>query len=384
MYEDNGKELSELVIQSANTALSQQGSNGQMPAGRNGPWDDPDTPVRNTSHWLITFSVVYNITEQEKFRKAAQSALTYLTSAEARPEGVAWHHRNSEKSKTNGLVGQAWTIEALHHAYVADIGGNNDVELKKVIAEHPFNSHLGSWEFIDLNGESNKTMFTLNQQIWFAAMVNRVATRLANSELQNQIEIFLDTLEEKITLTSEGAINHYLSIPSSPKAVISYLLANANQKRVPKPVLQLFRPDNTSTVHERSIGYHSFCLTGLALLAECNPTHSVWETEIIRGALKYANSENYFESVSQNPFGFQYNVPGFEVPYALDVFSELGKINFNRETGESWTKEQFKRHWDPELKTLSRNTVDPMTLSARIYEATRLLDRGQNYYIDSI
>lgn len=362
-----------MILLGAERGLSQQKANGCMPAGRNGPWDDPDTPVRNTSHWLITFLKAQEISGQERYRKAAKSALAYLLSSEARPEGVAWHHRDSSKSKTNGLVGQAWTIEALWYALESDLGESLESVLRNVIMAHPFNSHLAAWEYIELDGSSQRTMFTINQQIWFTAMVSRVANSLSDAELQHRVRTFLDHLEEKISLTDEGAIHHYQSVPAQPRAIVSYILANAKQRRIPKPILQLIRPENKEVVRERTIGYHSFCLTGLAVLAEENPDHAIWESEKIEKSIAFSMSDEYFSEVSDNRFGFQYNVPGFEIPYCMRVFSDIGVTDGSVVDTRKWIDEQFNRHWNRDSQSLSRNTVDPRTLSARLYEATRIV-----------
>lgn len=51
--------LSDLIYKSAFSGLNlQDPTTRSMPADNNGSHEDVETPVRNTSHWLITFSVV--------------------------------------------------------------------------------------------------------------------------------------------------------------------------------------------------------------------------------------------------------------------------------------------------------------------------------------
>jgi len=77
--------LYECLTKSAIKALSLQQKDGSMPAGHNGPYNDLETPVRNTGHWLMTFLKVYEITKEIRFLNAATKALCYLLSKQVRP-----------------------------------------------------------------------------------------------------------------------------------------------------------------------------------------------------------------------------------------------------------------------------------------------------------
>ena len=73
---------------------------------RNGVYDDPETPVRTTSHWLTTFSNVYEITDDEYFAEAANDAADYLLSEEARSCGWPYSDKIQKQSAdetTQGL-----------------------------------------------------------------------------------------------------------------------------------------------------------------------------------------------------------------------------------------------------------------------------------------
>jgi len=76
-----------LLTHSAQAALDLQRPDGSMPPGHNGLYHDPETPVRNTAHWLLTFQKVYQITQVDAYRQAVQKALRYLCQADLRPSG---------------------------------------------------------------------------------------------------------------------------------------------------------------------------------------------------------------------------------------------------------------------------------------------------------
>lgn len=48
--------LWDLIAKSAKRGIKLQAEDGSMPAGHNGPHNDPETPVRNTAHWCITLN----------------------------------------------------------------------------------------------------------------------------------------------------------------------------------------------------------------------------------------------------------------------------------------------------------------------------------------
>ena len=47
--------ITELFTNSAKRGLAIQKKDGSIPAGFNGPYHDTETPVRNTSHYLMLF-----------------------------------------------------------------------------------------------------------------------------------------------------------------------------------------------------------------------------------------------------------------------------------------------------------------------------------------
>src|SRR5512134_800532 len=111
--------LHEVIVDSARAAIALMSpSTGSVPGGHNGPYHDPETPVRTTSHWLITFVAAYRISVGDVFRDAACRAAGYLQTEDARPRRKTFYHRlNPSKDGCNGLVGQAWTLEALLESY---------------------------------------------------------------------------------------------------------------------------------------------------------------------------------------------------------------------------------------------------------------------------
>ena len=202
--------LSELLIRSVDNALLLQSDSGSFPAGHNGPYCDRETPVRNTSHWLITFLKVFKITDNQKYYEAAQKAVNYLLSLEARPYEFTFFHRmNPHKNKCNSLIGQAWTIQAL----VTAAEKLNRPELFDLSASifllHPFDEKRRLWRIREIDGRVLSLDMTFNHQLWFAAAGALLAN--INSEIKYQIEYFMENLNMNFNIYSLGLIIHSIS-----------------------------------------------------------------------------------------------------------------------------------------------------------------------------
>jgi len=77
-----------------------------------------------------------------------------------------------------------------------------------------------------------------------------------------------------------------------------------------------------------------------------------------------------FLKLVENKYAFSYNPVGFEISFALDVFSNL--IPNSNFILHECAKKQIEEHYSFEKELMCKNTTDPNTLAARIYEATRL------------
>jgi len=339
-----------------------QREDGAMPAGHNGPYHDEETPVRNTSHWLIIFAKAHQISGEQRFREAARQATDFLLSREARPMGATfWHRKNPEKDSANGLIGQAWTIEALITAveFFEDEAPARLAE--EVFLLHPFDEDLGLWHRTAADGRHLQLDFTLNHQIWFAA-AGSLLIPYADEAVRRRVDRFMDVLGRHFHTHRSGLIGHRMTTAFSWR------------KSVKKKLKRILRLDFEPAVpKEKEIGYHQFNLYGLSLLYDRYAEHKFWDTSDFRSACRFVRSDEYRQEVFESPYGFPYNPPGFEVPFALDTFSFV----FGEDTREEqarWVSEQIARCYDSDSNLMAKNCPDPNTQAARMYEATRLSD----------
>jgi hypothetical protein len=359
--------LYDLILNSAHSALTIFDSEkGTMPPGHNGPYYDEETPVRNTSHWLITFLKAYKISGDKKFLNAAHSAVTYLCSSEARPMRFTfWHRKNPKKDTCNGLIGQAWTIEALVTAAI-------ELEMPELIniAEevflmHPFEEKAGLWSCVSADGTYLDFDFTFNHQLWFAAIGSLLAHQ-TKGEVESQVSNFIKQLENNFTVHSSGLINHFVAIKL-------FDWQTKFNRQIKEPLFKIkrlpkFFHDKQYLV-KKEIGYHSFNMYAFAILKQKYPDIDFWESKTFKAALKYINLPAYSQELEDNKYGFPYNPPGIEASFTLQVFCP-GK----EAKQEEWITKQFHNNYDFDVNMMCKNTKDTLTYAARLYESTRLIN----------
>lgn len=346
--------LSELLERSARGALHHQATDGSFPPGHNGPYRDPETPVRNTAHWTVLLSHIHSLTGAGEIEDAVRRAVGYLRSTAARPGRHSFVCRtNPRKNACNGLMGQAWAIEALATA------GSTFQERSWVDAAadtflaHPFDPQRRLWRMVEPDGRILGFDPTFNHQLWFAAAGGLIAD--SHDDVRHRVLAFLDaTRSHHLRTARSGRIRHALWF---------------NKRNLVRHPIRTVRVRRELPVKE--IGYQSFNLYAFALLRERFVDHGLWASRGFQRSLDLLETRGYERDIANNPFGFPYNPPGFEVPFALEVFGRGG-----RERIRGWVERQLAFGWDPATACTSRNSPDPRTAAARFYEATRLTDVG--------
>ena len=360
--------LYEIIVASAEAALALQGKDGAMPAGHNGPYHDPETPVRDTAHWLVTFLKAWELEGDRRFVGAAQKAVTYLLGEQARPMGATfWHRTNPEKDFCNGLVGQAWTIEALALAATA-LGDERCRQVgEAVFLLHPFDERLGVWRRVAVDGSYLSFDMTFNHQLWFAA-AGSLLLPAAGAAVAGRVHRFLDALPQNMALYDSGLIRHPLILPAASVAPVSWKGRVARLFRSPGG-----RDPNEAKLYAKAIGYHTFNLYALAILRQQTPEHPVWRWSRLPEIIAYVDRKDFWAELDDNKYGYPYNPPGFEAPFARHVFADLAK-GADTQQVEVWVDLQLRRCFNRESRLMELRTEDPVTHAARLYEATRLPD----------
>ncbi len=344
--------LHDLIVESSYKLLKGQKKNGSVEAGVNGPWLDCDTPVRNTSNLLKLCVFSYQKTGDTKFLIGARKCVKYLLSKTSRPYGKIFYCRKNNEDKANGLIGQAWAIEALIYAMRIIEDKNITKAVTKIFLNHEFDRDRGMWFIMNLNSSKRKLCETFNQQLWFAAMGAQISH--LNPEIKKRVDIFTNLLNDNFSIYSNGLIKHTFFKKSGALSFFKKIIIKQNN----------FFSDSII-----SYGYHSFNLYGFAMLYNYYPDKKFWRKRKFKKALNLIEKDFYKRKIRKNDFCMSYNLTGIENAYALSVFKELSE-----KQQKCWISMQFQNNFDFDKKTLSKNTNDEKTLSFRICEATLLND----------
>ncbi|MEJ2063272.1 MAG: hypothetical protein P8X74_08370 [Reinekea sp.] len=335
-------------------------SNIGIKGGHNGPYLDPETPVRVTAHWLVVFCCLYKRLGKVEYLNAAKSAIDYLTSSEARPMEAAFYCRiNPKKDLCNGLMGQAWVIEALLYAY--DV--LKDQELydlaESTFLAHEFDETRGLWRRLSVDGTIMDFDETFNHQLWFCA----VGSKLKSSEKAlNNCDRFFKVNASKPELYSDGVIFHDSNVfrfglerRHGVRPVINYVLNKIGAIR------------NKMALYSKSVGYHGFNMYAYELMRDRYGANEFYKSKTYKKMVGVVNSKDFIEALEASQYGYPYNPPGFELGYVMlqngytekEVVAFL-ELHFSKTAGEKGVN--------------SARSKDIETSQARLYELVRLLD----------
>lgn len=353
-------DLEKISLELARISVGQQAADGSQPPGTNGPYRDSETPVRCTSHWLITYLWSYTKSHDPLFKTSALAGCRYLMSPPARPYGFTFHCRTSPgKDKCSGLIGQAWAMEALAAVHLPDA----DALAQEIFFMHRFHPQYKLWHRREITGSHLPIDATLNHQIWFAA----AASLLHNPQINQRLMEFLDQLDTHLTLLPDGTIFHPVVSVYGAQTRFSWLKWAANGFKLAK----MDRNQVQRKLEYKSVGYHIFVLYGLAVLHQAFPTHSFFKSEKFHTATRLIFQKDFTDRLQTNQFGAGYNPVGFEFPLLTQTFFPASPQRDQNE--KLWLNFQFKTTYNARSRSFNKNTLDPVTLTARIYELTRWL-----------
>ena len=348
----------ELVNCAAQHVLSWLNPDGSFPAGHNGPYHHPETPVRNTAHWLFLTASLFIQSGEEKWKEAGEKAIDFLKSPKARPHYQTFHCRDRIGfDSCNGLIGQAWVIEALVKASEA-FDRQDCYELaEEVFLLHPWDENVGIWSRVEVDGTGLYYDGTFNHQLWFAAAGGMLyKTPVA----QERVEAFLEKIAVNVQLYSTGIIFH-----SSAMGHLTDYLKTGVKPLLRETKFRLKKRIKKNGLYSKSVGYHGFNLYGFAILKKVFPNAPIWETPNFFKLLTAHRLQNFIRDVRNSEFGYRYNLAGIEIAFAVETF-------FNdKEEVRVWLNRQMEVTFLSDTAVLSRDAHDPNTAMARIYQAAR-------------
>jgi hypothetical protein len=352
------RRLREILLETASKGLAMQTHTGAMPAGHNGPYHHPETPMRNTAHWAILFARAWELSDHWTYYTAGEQALDYLLATFQSTGHAAIPCRiHQRKDATNGVMGPAWIIEALVESGRRLSRPDAIGAAATLFSAHPYRWREGAWQRLGPEGRPKGFDWTFNHQLWFCA-VGALLVRAGHEQAAPSVRDFIGRLGRRLRLTTAGRIEHANNgfIDGGP-----WTLTHAAARSV------YFRL-HTAAMRDKSLGYHCFNTYALALIHQALPDCRVFEKTAITRALAYLYSEEFWESVGESTYGFPYNPSGLEAAFTLDLACPGRPADADR-----WIERQIAATYDPYAQALVQGTADPATARARTYEAARLV-----------
>ena len=367
-----------LFLESVDRFLHDYHRNGFVTAGSNGPHNTPETALRNSSHWIISLMRAFQLTGNEHYKNSAVILGDKLLDRTFRPYGFSFLAREGKGvDRCNGLIGQAWVIEALaalHTLTDNQTYRNLGIQLAK---QHKFDTRFSVWHSLDVDGTALNIDNVFNHQLWFCATATLINQRL-DKVLNAHIQSFMDSLDKNLTVTESGLISHHIiRIIRSPRVRLQGLLKHLRQGSLRHRLVTKSSKagrGNELSANARDNGYHAFNTYAFTMLKNACPEHAFWNSTKYQKLTAYLRDPRFEEGLLGNIYGFPYNPPGFEVPYSLENLSD-GESAEILEYSQIWLQRQIAFSYNPETKMMDRNCTDPATQAARLYEATRFSDR---------
>lgn len=273
----------------------------------------------------------------------------------------------------NGLIGQAWAVEPL--IFIGNsLNKREYLDIAKdVLLLHQYNYKHHAWNNTEINGKILGINHTLNQQVWFATLNLILGKFLQNQKFgELSIDFFMNLPLLVGSFEERGLIKHeFDDLACSFRRIAKMLIG---------------RTYNDSKYYDKqkilSQGYLSFILYGLALAYEYSSEQIFWSDSKLKNII----SDAVALIINSFPFGWGektgyrwcYNPTGIEMAYVLQVFKEYLRLESTENHISIFLSKQFERYYDFEKNMLSKDTMDPDILSARLYEAVRLNNYSLN------
>lgn len=352
--------LHDFIRESFEKNILSQNADGSFPSGHNGPYHDIETPVRTTSHWLMVMSYLEKTGyECEKLKSYANLSIDYLLNDDSiRPGGTTFICRESgNKDRCNGLIGQAWVAEALYEAGVSFEREDSINLAKKILRLHPFDSSQGIWYRVEPSIGPIDPDPTFNHQLWFAA----ISARYGDEESFSNAGVFLDKVLSGVSIYPDGVIFHKSMLGGKS------VRPTSNREWAVKGKLAYFR--DWLKLYKKSAGYHGFNLYALRMLKEDFPKHPFWKTGKFKKIAGAISNKAFNRNLPVLDYGFRYNPSGIEIAYFLEGEGDI-------EGAKYWLDQQFLHTYEAGSNNfLTKESPDPVTSSARIYEAVRMREK---------
>lgn len=363
----------ETIFSEVYYSLLEDYKNGIIHCGTNGPYDDPETKVRNLCNLIIASCaniLAGNGTEDLKhiINRMSADLLSFEDT-----DSLYIIRNKKDKDLCNGVLGHAWVIEAFIYLYQVTNDPIYIEKSQKIYFLHKFNDNIGVWSCPNKFG--GKIDMTINHQIWFAGVAAELYSITKNQYIYTDLSCFEKKFWNNTKVHSNGLFCHYVQTWNGINKI-----KNNIRNIIDKTKTLL----NLPSMNYKENGYHMFCLCGLARLKLSGVGDKIFcDNKFIR-ALEYCNSKTYFSmleinnherdvstltdkermnDVNCNFYGYPYNAPGFEVEYVRCAFGVILE-----QTVSKLEERQIAVTYNRNTKLFDQNAIDIYDLCYKVYE----------------
>lgn len=328
----------------------------RMRAGANGSYGDPETPLRNTAHWLYSFCRSYVTSGDGIFKEAAELSSGQLRDAISLFNGSVNVRLSSTKDSSNGVLGQAHLIEGLWCAWTS-LGDNLARDVALSLADrHPFDHRNKCWHRISPTGKAMSPDFTFNHQLYYAAVI--AFLREDSSHASSTLNCFLAGLDDTFLIYADGFVKHNIPNRSTPSSLAKHFVAEAKRTRF-------------GSKRSKEYNYHTYNMYAFALLQEAGVQLPAGSQDRWSRAATLLKSEALTKRTSRASWGGPL-ASGSETICA--DFAYFSRLN-DDESHEAYLRKSadfLKFHAGPNLD-YTLFSPDPHTQAARLYRYWRAL-----------
>ena len=355
---------------------------GYADAGHNGPHGHKDTPVRNTSHYLVIYSYLYKKTNDEKYRLICEKFADYICKESDKTSNGAVQCMTTDRfDHLNGLIGQGWAIEGLLYYYEISKNEKYLNYASKIFYSQKYDYNIHLWHRIEIDGKDIGIDKTYNHNIWFAACAAKILDFKEDKELEKILDdLLIAGADRDFRIYSNGLLKHSVNFEQVDKEKLSI-------KEIIKFFLYPLRQYDLKKLDTKYMekAYHIFDFYGFCILEERFPNYKLFSSQNYSKAKEYAsnykklNKEYGVQRAIKknantfNMYSYSYNSMAFEYPY-VSCFLNLD----NKEIFNELFEIQKKLMFEEKTKEFTKNNPDINTFNARTYEIIRYLDRKED------
>lgn len=347
---------------------------GHAIPGHNGPHGHLDTPVRNTAHYLIIYLYLYKTTGKPEYLEVCKTFAEYLCTEQRKSISGAIECMITDKfDHLNGVIGQAWVIEALLYYYDFSHDTKCLECARDIFKSQKYNYEKHAFERVELDGRNIGVDVTYNHQVWFLGCslpLDKYYPELGIKKISD--DFLTNGTARDFRMYRNGDLYHAIAIenPTITKKTIIKALATPVRSLCPQKL----------DIHYINRGYHIYDVYGFCIIKEHFGDHPFFSSEGYKKAVQHAkdietfnkrnNAYKYLKKETEfNIYGYGYNSPAFELPYVA-----LVEGFYDKSIAEKTYDIQKKLMLDEQTGLMCRNNADVETWNAKTYEIVRALD----------